>query len=136
MSVAKTALAASVILATLGLAGCQTTEEGPYYSSRSTVSSRVYYDDTPRWQPPPRVVVAPPTRVYYDDTPRWQPPPRVIAAPPPRVYYDTTPRWQPQRPPQVYSQPRYQRTYDRHDPSISANPMRRTSGQSPGYDTQ
>lgn len=106
MTVAKTALAASVILATLGLAGCQTTEERVYYSEvpSPAVSTTVVYDEPPRVYRPPAVYVdTPPYYVgrpgYYDDRPsRWDRPgyrrPPVYGGPTP------DPRWQPRRPPQ------------------------------------
>lgn len=119
MFAVKSVLAASVILGTLGLAGCQTTEESTYYSSGVSYRPRtVYYDETPRWRPapPPRVIVAPPPPVYYGDyRPR-----------PPRVY-DGWNRG-------VNPPPRYERGYRYHSPAAS-NPMRPTSGNEPGYDT-
>lgn len=99
MTVAKTALAASVILATLGLAGCQTTEERVYYSDvpSSTVSTTVVYDDGPRVYRPPTVYVDQPPyyvgRPVYWDRPVHRRPP-VYGGPTP------DPRWQPRRPPQ------------------------------------
>ncbi|WP_333826198.1 hypothetical protein [Pinisolibacter sp.] len=64
MIAAKTALSATVILATLGLAGCQTTEERVYYSSASPVVSSTYVYDEGRYvhRRPPPVYVAPPPR--------------------------------------------------------------------------
>lgn len=98
MTVAKTALAASVILATLGLAGCQTTEERVYYSEvpSPVVSTTVVYDEPTRVYRPPAVYV---DRPYYVGRPGyWDRP--VHRRPP--VYGGPTPdpRWHPRRPPQ------------------------------------
>lgn len=119
MSVVKTALAASAILATLGLAGCQTTEERVYYSDvRQPPRTTVIYDDGPRWvAPPPRVYVQPrpiiierpdyrhrhwpPPQRWGGPTPdpdqRWggpTPDPRQRWRDPPRVREGSMPGWQ------------------------------------------
>ena len=93
MSVVKTALVASAILATLGLAGCQTTEDRVYYGGvRQPPRTTVIYDDGPRW-------VAPPPRVYVRSAPiiidrpdyrqRHWPPPHRWGGPTP----DPNDRW-------------------------------------------
>ena len=84
MTAVKTALSASVILATLGLAGCQTTEERVYYSAAPPVERTTYvYDEGAyvRRRPPPVVVMPSPPPYWRPIDPpyrRWQPiePPR------------------------------------------------------------
>ena len=75
----RSALTASVILATLGLAGCQTTEERVYYSAAPAPEATTYvYDDVsyvPR-RPPPVVVMPSPPRYWRPIDPphrRWHP---------------------------------------------------------------
>lgn len=86
MSITKTALAASMILASLGLAGCQTTEERVYYTEPAPVrtTTTYVYEDGPRWRPAPRIYVQP--RPIYDDGPRWRHRPRDWGGPEPAPY--------------------------------------------------
>lgn len=120
MSPFKTALTATVILASAGLAGCQTTEERVYYSSPAPTSTTYVYQDEPVvYRRPPTVYVAPsvryarPAPVYYGRPPihhvRPMPPPRVVA------------------PPRHYGGPR---------PYGVMRPYTGTNGNAPGYDTQ
>ena len=117
MIAAKTALSAAVILAALGLAGCQTTEERVYYSSASPVVSTTYVYDEGRYvyRRPPPIVVGPPPRHYRP--PAYQPPHVRPPAPPPHYRVGPTPDLRDRR----FDRPRIR-------------PM--SSGNEPGYDTQ
>ncbi len=87
MTPVKTALAASVILSSLGLAGCQTTEERVYYSAPAAVRTTYVYTESP-------YVYRRPAAVYVAPTPRYvRPPVRYVrpVAYPPRYYGGTTP---------------------------------------------
>lgn len=90
MNTAKTALAASMILATLGLAGCQTTEERVYYPAAAPVhTTTVIVDDGPRWRapPPPPIWVQPRPVVVVQPPPYYRPGP-VIRPYPGRSHLD------------------------------------------------
>ena len=125
MSPLKTALAASVILATLGLAGCQTTEERVYYSSPAPVARTTYvYDEGPVvYRRPAAVYVAPPPVRY------------VRPMPPPVRYVQPMPRHHVVAPPRYYGAPRPY--YGTPRPSYGPRrPYTGTNGNAPGYDTQ
>lgn len=100
MITAKTALAASMILAMPGLAGCQTTEERVYYSSApAPVATAWVYEDGPRWrEPPPRIwrdappaVWGGPEPIHRHHPPRWEPPHRPPIARDPGGRFDHHP---------------------------------------------
>ena len=76
----KPALAAAAVLATLGLAGCQTTEERVYYTSAPAPvasTTTVYVQGQPRYRPQPIYVVQPrPVVVGVTPVRRWEHPRR------------------------------------------------------------
>lgn len=105
MSILKTTLAISAVLATVGLAGCQTTEERVYYSGAPVYTDPVVVVQTPRYRPPPVYVVGPRPRhivgrpIWRESAPRWSEPPGGRYHPRP-VYREPPaggprqPRWQ------------------------------------------
>ena len=126
----KTALSVSVILASAGLAGCQTTEERVYYSSAPVATSATYvYEDGPYVRRPPVVVgYEPPVR--YVRPPMH--PPRYWGGPDPRRHYYGGPVPDPRR--HYYGGPVPDpRRWHRH-PGRGFVPM--NNGNSSGYDTQ
>ncbi len=116
MSVSRTLLAAAALLGTLGLAGCQTTEESVYYSSAPTVRETIVYSDGPRWRysRPPVVYVRPPPRYYGGPTPL-----------PPRH----PPRWTDPRRPPVMTSPGNPRQVQPRPPRRAPSPY--TNGPTP-----
>lgn len=103
----KAVAAASVVLATVGLAGCQTTEERVYYTPAPTMRSTVvveeggYYRPYRPYRPGPTVVVEQPPPRYYG------PPPHHYRPPPPHRNWEPPPhrRWEPPPPRRVPHQP-------------------------------
>ena len=99
----KAVAAASVVLATVGLAGCQTTEERVYYTPAPTMHSTVVVEEGGYYRPyrpyrpaPPIVVERPPPRGYYAPPPHhYRPPP---PAPPPRWRPPSNQPWEPPLP--------------------------------------
>lgn len=103
MSATKTVLAASAVLTTLGLAGCQTTEERVYYPGAPVYDETVVVAPRAYPPPPPRVVVVRPPPRYVVGGPIVVEPP---AGPrPPRERYHPRP---PRREPPAGGQPRWQ----------------------------
>lgn len=80
MTLLKTTLVGAALLTTLGLAGCQTTEERVYYEGgpRPVVVDQTVVYGSPSYRyrrPPPPIYVTPPPR-YYGGPTRWEPPRR------------------------------------------------------------
>ncbi|MDK9697292.1 MAG: hypothetical protein OEL76_12965 [Siculibacillus sp.] len=125
MSPIKSALTVTVILASAGLAGCQTTEERVHYSAVPTSPTYIYEDEEPVvYQRPATVYVAPPVHYARPAPVRYVRPPVQHVRPPMHDY-------RPAPPPRVVAPPRHQ--------GAPYGGMRRpygVNGNSPGYDTQ
>lgn len=133
----KTALTATVILASAGLAGCQTTEERTtYYSSApAPVSSTYVYDDEPvAYRRSASVYIAPSVGYVRPSPVHYVRPPVHYGRPPVHHVRPVTP------PPHMVPPPRHyggQRPYTGGmRPYTGRQPYYGTNGNAPGYDTQ